>query len=204
MKKMLSIVKEKFARSKEAKNAVWIIGGRVAQMVLSFFVGILTARYLGPSNYGIMNYAAAYVAFFTSFCTLGINSVIIKDFVDYPDEQGDAIGTALFLRALSSVVSALMIWGIVSIVDHDEPTIIAVTVLSSIALVFQIADTLNYWFQSRYQSKVSSIATLISYIITSSYRIFLLVAHKDIRWFALLVYDFLLFRNSKKCLDCIH
>lgn len=78
-----------------------------------------------------------------------------------------------------------MIWGIVSIVDHDEPTIIAVTVLSSIALVFQIADTLNYWFQSRYQSKVSSIATLISYIITSSYRIFLLVAHKDIRWFAL-------------------
>lgn len=185
MKKILSIVKEKFARSKEAKNAVWIIGGRVAQMILSFFVGILTARYLGPSNYGIMNYAAAYVVFFTSFCTLGINSVIIKDFVDYPDEQGDAIGTALFLRALSSVVSALMIWGIVSIVDHDEPTIIAVTVLSSIALVFQIADTLNYWFQSRYQSKVSSIATLISYIITSSYRIFLLVAHKDIRWFAL-------------------
>ena len=33
------------------------------------FVGIFTARYLGPSNYGLINYANAYGAFFTAFCS---------------------------------------------------------------------------------------------------------------------------------------
>ena len=85
-----------FLKNKEIKNAGWMIGCRVVQMIISFVVGILTARYLGPSNYGLIGYASAYIAFFSSFCTLGINSIIIKDFVEHPKEQGTAIGTALF------------------------------------------------------------------------------------------------------------
>lgn len=184
MNEILKKIKGKIIRSKETKNAIWIIGGRVVQMVISFFVGILTARYLGPGNYGILNYAGAYVAFFTAFCTLGINSVILKDFVDHPDEQGQAIGTTLILRGLSSVLSSIMIIGIVMAIDTGESLTIMVTALCSVALVFQVADTLNYWFQSRYQSKVSSVATLIAYIVTSSYRIYLLIMQKDIKWFA--------------------
>ena len=62
-------------------------------MLLSLVVGVLTARYLGPGNYGLVNYGAAYVGFFSSLCTLGINNVIVKDFIDHPDEQGTAIGS---------------------------------------------------------------------------------------------------------------
>lgn len=184
MNKIVNAVKSKLVKSKEARNAIWIIGGRVVQMIISFFVGVLTARYLGPGNYGIINYAGAYVTFFMAFCTLGINSVIVKDFVDHPDEQGETIGTTLVLRALSSFLSSVMIIGIVMIIDKGEPITITVTALCSVALIFQVADTLNYWFQSRYQSKVSSIATLIAYIITSAYRIFLLATQKDVQWFA--------------------
>lgn len=181
---MIGSLKNKITKSREAKNAIWIIGGRVAQMGLSFFVGILTARYLGPSNYGVINYANAYVVFFTAFCTLGINSVIIKNFVDHPEEQGKTIGTTLVLRTISSFLSSLMIIGIVLILDKNEPVTITVTALCSISLIFQVADTLNYWFQSRYQSKVSSIATLVAYVLTSIYRLFLLATLKDVEWFA--------------------
>ncbi|MBR4880749.1 MAG: oligosaccharide flippase family protein, partial [Clostridia bacterium] len=62
-------------KSKNVKNASWLIFGKIIHMVLSFVIGMITARYLGPSNYGLINYAAAYVTFFTSVCTLGINSV---------------------------------------------------------------------------------------------------------------------------------
>ena len=61
---MINSLLAKFKNNKEAKNAGWLIGGRVAQMILSFFVSILTARYLGPGNYGIISYVNAYVAFF--------------------------------------------------------------------------------------------------------------------------------------------
>lgn len=175
---------QKLKQSKEFINASWLIAGRVVQMVVSFVVSILTARYLGPSNYGIINYAGAYVAFFTSLCTLGINSVIVKDFVDNPDEQGCTIGTTLVLRGLSSILSAICIVAVVSIIDNDEPITIIVSALSSIALIFQIFDTINYWFQSRYESKITSIATLIAYVVTSTYRIVLLVLGENIKWFA--------------------
>ncbi len=173
-----------FLKSKETKNAIWLIGGKVIQMLLSLFVGIITARYLGPSNYGLINYGIAFTTFFAALCGLGINSVIIKDFVDHPEEQGKAIGSALFMKMVSSVLSVIMIVGIVSIVDHDEPLTIVVVALCSVGSIFHVFDTFNYWFQNRYQSKVTSIVTLIAYFATSVYRIVLLIFNKNICWFA--------------------
>lgn len=178
------MIKGSLLNSKEFKNAGWLIGGKVIQMLISFIISIFTTRYLGPSNFGIISYANAYVAFFTSLCTLGINSVIIKDFVDYPDEQGKTIGTTIGLRAVSSFLSAIMIVAIASIADRGETETITVVALCSISLIFQVSDTLNYWFQSKYLSRVSAVATLIAYIIISVYKIILLIMKKNVLWFA--------------------
>lgn len=171
-------------KNKEVKNAGWLIGGRVVQMLLSLFISVITARYLGPGNFGLISYAGAYVAFFTALCNLGLNSVIIKDFVDHPDEQGEAIGSALVMRLISSVLCAVLTFSIVSVVDRGEPLTIAVVVLCSLGAVFQIFETFNFWFQNQYNSKVTSIATLCAYIATSVYKIVLLILGKDVRWFA--------------------
>ena len=56
--------------------------------------------------------------------------------------------------------------------------------LYSIGLVFQVFDTLNYWFQSRLQSKYSAIAELVSYAAMSAYKIILLALGKSVEWFA--------------------
>ncbi len=174
----------KFLRSKESKNAIWLIGSKICQMVLSLVVGILTARYLGPSNYGLINYATAYITFFTSLCTLGINSIIIKDFVDNPEEQGKSIGTALVLRLVSSILSVITIISVVSIIDKDETMTISVVFLACLSLIFHIFDILNYWFQYIYKSKVTAVSILIAYFLTSVYKIVLLVFGKDVRWFS--------------------
>lgn len=171
--------------NKEVKNAGWLIAGKIVQIIVGFIISIFTARYLGPSNYGVINYAGAYVAFFTAFCTLGINSVIIKDFVENPDDEGKSVGTSIILRAISSLLSSIMIVGIVSIVDKGERETIIVSALCSFALVFQAFDTINYWFQAKYKSKVTAIATLIAYTITALYRVVLLVTQMSVVWFAL-------------------
>jgi O-antigen/teichoic acid export membrane protein len=171
-------------RGKEAKNASWLILGRVLQMLLSFVVSIFTARFLGPSNFGLNNYASAYVAFFTAICSLGINSVIVKDIIENPDEQGLAIGSTLVLRGIASVLSSILIISVSVFIDRNDPLAISVVALSSVSLIFHIFETFNFWFQSRYQSKITAIATLVAYIITFAYKILLLVLRKDVRWFA--------------------
>ncbi|MCM1060398.1 MAG: flippase [Eubacterium sp.] len=181
---MVKKIKAFISNSIEFKNAGWLISGKIIQMLIAFFISIFTTRYLGPSNFGIINYANAYVAFFASICTLGINSVIVKDFLDYPDEHGKTIGTTLVLRTVVSLLSAVMIVSIVGVVDYGDTEIITVSALCSISLIFQVFDTINYWFQSKYLSKVTAIATLIAYIAISVYKIILLILKKNVHWFA--------------------
>lgn len=179
------MIVQKLLKSRVAKNASWLIAGRIIQMILSFFVGLLTARYLGPSNYGLINYAATYTTFFASLCTLGINSIIVKNFIDYPDEEGTTLCTAIILRAISSIISLIAIMGISFIADKGESTTQLIVFLCAVGMVFQIFDTFNYWFQAKLQSKFSAIATLVAYVSVSMYRIVLLILKKDIAWFAL-------------------
>lgn len=173
-----------FLKNRTVRNAGWIIGGRLMNKLLAFLISILTARYLGPGNYGLIDYAATYTTFFASLCTLGINSVIIKDFVEHPGEEGKAIGTTLVLRAVSSFLSAVMIIGVVAVIDGDEPLTILVVAISSIGLLFQIFDTFNQWFQYRLQSKYAALASLVAYLAVSGYKLFLLMTGKSVVWFA--------------------
>ena len=174
-----------FIKNKNIKNAGWLIFGKIIQMGINFFVGILTARYLGPGNYGLINYAAAYTAFFFSICTLGINSIIVKEFIDNPSEEGKILGTSLILRALSSVFSAIVIIGISFILDSNEPITKMVVILYTFSLIFQIFDMFNYWFQSRLQAKYTAIASLIAYSITAIYKVVLLMTGQPVTLFAL-------------------
>lgn len=176
---------KRLLKNKTVKNAGWIMGGRLTDKILAFLVGILTARYLGPGNYGLIGYVSAYVTFFASLCNLGINSVIIKNFVDHPQEEGLTIGTTVVLRAVSSLLSAVMIVGIVALVDDGDPTTVLVAALSSLGLLFQVFDTLKKWFQSRLQSKYAAIATVVAYFAMSVYKIVLLATGRSVVWFAL-------------------
>ena len=181
---MVKSLINRFKTNKEAKNASWIIGGKVIQMLISLVVGLITARYLGPANYGLINYANAYIAFFTSLCNLGINSVIVKNFVDHPEEEGETLGTSILLKFLSSTLSCIIIFLIVSVADAGETETILVVLLSSISVIFNIFSTLNYWFQSRYLAKRTAVTALISYMSVAVYKIILLVTGKSVLWFA--------------------
>ena len=202
---ILDLLKNKFLKNRVVKNAGWIISGRIVQMICSFIVSLLTARYLGPGNYGLINYALAYTTFFYSICTLGINSILVKVFVDDPDKEGETLGTAIILQAVSSLLSALMIIGIVWVVDAGDSLTVVVTALCTIGLIFRLFETMRYWFQAHLLSKYSAFTSTIAYICTSVYRITLLINGMSVQWFAFatavdyIIIAILLFVFYKKC-----
>ena len=174
-----------FFRNKAVKNSGWLVGSKIGQMVISLLVSLITARYLGPSNYGLINYGTSFTAFFTSFCTLGINSLLVKEFVDHPEQEGQIIGTSLVLKGIASLLSALTIVAVVSVLDHDEPATIAVVALCSLGLLFAVFNSFTYWFHRHLKSKFAAIATFIAYSVTAVYRIVMVVLGQSVYWFAL-------------------
>ncbi len=178
------IMLEKLRNNRILNNASWLMGGKIMQMLISLVVGVLTARFLGPSNYGLIGYASAYTAFFMAFCTLGINAILVKEFVDHPEEEGTVLGTTLVLRTVSSLLSGLVIVLVVSFVDADEPTTIAVVALSCLGLVFHVFEVFHYWFQAQLKSKVTAIVSLVAYMATALYKVILLALGKSVLFFA--------------------
>lgn len=181
---MKTEILNKLFKNRTAKNAGWLIFGRIAQMVISLFVGTITARYLGPSNYGLIGYAGSYSAFFMAFCTLGINSLLVKELVQNPKQEGEILGTALLLRIISSICSVFIIFCIVSVVDAGEKTTVLVVLLCNISTIFNAFEIFNFWFQSKLKSKVTAIVSLIAYIVTAIYKIILLILGKSVLWLA--------------------
>ncbi len=174
----------KLKKSKVITNISWLVGGRIIQMLFSLVVGILTARYLGPGNYGLINYGSVYTGIFTSICSLGLNSIVVKELIDQPDKQGETLGTIIGLKFIASTLSLMAIFALSSIIDSGDTVTVQVVVLCSVGLVFQAFTIFDFWFQSRLQSKVSAIATMVAYIIVSVYRIVLLMRGCGVQWFA--------------------
>ena len=169
--------------SKVFNNAKWIIVCKIAQSLLQFVVGMLCARYLGPSNYGVINYAASVVGFVLPIMQLGLQSTIIQEFVEGKDE-GKILGTSIVMDLVSSFFCMLMVAAFVAVANRGEPETLIVCVLYSLSLVFRALELLQYWFQYKLKSKYPSIVMLLAYIVVSVYRIYLLVTSKSIYWFA--------------------
>ena len=170
-------------KNKVIKNASWIIASRIVQALLALVISMLTARYLGPSNYGIINYAASIVAFVMPLMHLGVNSVLVQELVRNPDDEGRIIGTATAMTFLSSLLCIGGTVAFAAIANPGETETIVVCALYSILLIFQSLDMVRYWFQSKYLSKYTSIISLAAYTVVSIYKIYLLATGKSIYWF---------------------
>lgn len=171
--------------NKVLSNAAWIIGCKIAQSLLNLVIGLLTARYLGPSNYGIINYVASIVSFAMPIMQLGLKNTLVKEFVQSPDREGEILGTALVLNIVSSIFCMLGSVSFVMIADAGEPETVLVCALYSLTLLFQATEMTQYWFQSKLLSKHPSIATLCAYLAVAVYKLYLLITQKSVVWFAL-------------------
>lgn len=171
-------------KNRVVKNASWIIGIQIVKSLLGLVISMLTARFLGPSNFGLINYAASIVAFVTPIMYLGLNGVLVQEIVNTPEKEGEILGTSIFMAFISSI---LCIGGVISfstIANHGEKDTIIVCALYSILLIFQSFEMVIYWFQAKLLSKYSSVVSLAAYILVSGYKIYLLATQKSIYWFA--------------------
>lgn len=175
----------KMKKAKVLMNISWLVGGRIIQMLFSFVVGVLTARYLGPGNYGLINYGSVYTGIFTSICSLGLNSIVVKELIERPNKQGETLGTIIGIKFIASILSLMSIFVLSLIIDAGDKVTNQVVILCSLGLVFQAFTIFEFWFQSRLQSKVSAIATMVAYIIVSFYRVVLLLNGCSVQWFAI-------------------
>ncbi len=175
------------------KNASWIIVCRIVQSFVALVIGMISARYLGPSNYGLISYASSVIAFAVPIARLGLRDTLVEEIVTSPEREGETLGTALVMSVIGSLFGIIGVFAFTSIANAGDKETIAVCMLHSISLVFQMTEMIQYWYQAKLLSKYTSVVSLVSYFVVSIYKIFLLVTSKSIYWFSVTTaFDYLL------------
>ena len=171
-------------KNRTVANAGWLIGCRIVQSLLGFIVSMFTARYLGPSNYGTISYAASLVAFVVPIMSLGFTSILVQEIIGRPEKEGETLGTAIGLALVSGGCCIIGIISFVCITSANERDTIIVCALYSLSLIAQAIEIIQYWFQAQLLARHTAIVSLMAYVVISVYKIFLLITEKSIYWFA--------------------
>ena len=111
------------------------------------------ARYLGPEQFGLLNYAVAFVSLFAAVADFGLNGIVVRDLVQDPTTSQITMGTAFALQTLGGVIAfGLALMAISYVRPDDELARLAVDVLA-LLMVFKATEVVRYWFESQVQSK---------------------------------------------------
>ena len=171
-------------QNKNIANAGWIIGCKIIQAILGVLISMLTARYLGPSNFGLINYAAAIVAFISPLATLGLAQVMVQEIVYAPESEGEILGSAIGLSLTSSVFCLIGVVSFSFITNPGDYETAIVCGLYSLLLISRAMELSQYWFQAKLMSKYAAVVSVIAYILISIYKAVLLITKQGIYWFA--------------------
>lgn len=159
---------------KVLNNVLWLFADRMLQMGLSLIVGLWVIRYLGPEQFGQLNYALTIVAIFGPIASLGLDSLVVRDLVKEPDAKHEILGTSLALRLASGVLTLLLSTGFIIVFKPQETLTHILVGIIAFGTVFQAFEIIDFWFRSQVQSKYTVIVKNAAYLLVCGIRIALI------------------------------
>jgi O-antigen/teichoic acid export membrane protein len=164
-------------------NTSWLFFDRILRMFVGLIVGVWVARYLGPKQFGLLNYAAAFVGLFSAFATLGLDSIVIRDLIDKPVNKNETLGTAFVLKFVGGCFVVFSTIVFTTLIRSDSLTIMLVGIIA-LGTIFQAFDIIDFWFQSQVQSKYVVYAKNAAFLIITLVKIALLKIEAPLIYFA--------------------
>lgn len=181
------IAKVKIIKSKLATpvvlNILWLSLDKVFKLVVGLVVGIWVARYLGPGQWGELNYVLAFVTITGTVAKLGMDGFLVKEILENPSQKNEILGTSFFMRLLVIPIlfgSVLIYFNILNLSSNYYWLL----VFLSFNLFITPFDLIDLDFQSRLQSKLTVVAKNIAYVLGALLRVYLLINNKSLIWFA--------------------
>ncbi len=168
------------------ENAGWLVADKVVRLGVGLFVGVWVARYLGPAQFGALNYAQAVVMLIAALSTMGLPDIIVRDFVRHPERAREIAATSVVLRVIGALLSMVVAAAIVVIGRPGDGLGLAMVVVIGTALVPQAADVVDQLCQSRNEVRPIVIRRNLAFIACAVAKVVAIVAHAPLMTFAVI------------------
>lgn len=174
-------------------------------MGVSLLVVVWMARYLGPENFGLLNFFLAYSGLFMAISTLGLKDIVVRDIVRDPERAGLTLGTAALLQLAGGIVAYAVMFSSIYWARSDDALARSLAAILGALLMVKFTDIVVYWFESQVQSKYTVWLQNGCFLIFSIVKVLLILHEAPLIAFAwaillevLLVAMFLLILMAQK------
>jgi O-antigen/teichoic acid export membrane protein len=156
-------------------NIGWLFFDKVLRMGVGLFVGIWIARYLGPEQFGLLNFALAFTGLFGAIAALGLQGIVVRDIVRDPDGARLTLGTAAMLHLVGGLVTFLLILFAIGQLRPDDPLARTIVAILGSMMLLKVSEIAVYWFESQVQSKYTVWVQNSAFLLFAAVKVLLIL-----------------------------
>lgn len=165
-------------------NTIWLVADRILRMGLSLVVGVWVGRYLGPEQFGALNFASAFVALFGVLASLGLDGIVIRDIVREPEHKYEILSSTFLLKLCGGGIAFIVSLAAILVMRPADSQTHWLVGIIAFGMIFQAFDAIDLWFQSQTLSKYAVLAKNVAFVILSVVKVILILNHASIIAFA--------------------
>jgi PST family polysaccharide transporter len=172
----LATVREKLSPGlrKLISNTIWMFADRFFRLFVAFFVSVWVARYLGPAQFGLYNYAFTIIGILIPFAKLGLDQILIRNLARDPSCKDETLGTAFVLKITGGFVTSVLAVVTIFLLRPDNNLSHWLVGIMAVGSIFQASEIITFWFDSQTRAKYGVWARNASYLLAGLIKIVLI------------------------------
>ncbi|WP_448213055.1 flippase [Colwellia sp. MEBiC06753] len=167
--------------SKNAQNSALLIAEKIITIGLAFLVSVLLARIGGPTLFGDYSYMLSFAAIFAPLCVMGLNNIVTKYVVKYPNNSHFYVKSALIVRFAGSILAIIL--GSASLILFNQNSTLDWPIFSLILFQsFNILLVYEYYFLAKQNVLGPLKIRLAITLFTNATKLLLIIQTANINW----------------------
>jgi O-antigen/teichoic acid export membrane protein len=160
-----------------ARNTGIVIVGDVIFRIISLFVVIYLARYLGTVGFGKYSFVFAYLSFFGIITDLGFRAILVREMSRDKTIVPKLIGNAYPIRLILTVFAMVLSITVVTLASYPPDTTTYVYIAAFTLLFLSFTDLYNAVFQANLRMEYSIIAKLVFKVLSAGLIFWIIISH---------------------------
>jgi PST family polysaccharide transporter len=165
-------------------NIGWLFFDKILRMGVGLIVGVWVARYLGPEQFGLFNFASAFVGMFGAVAGLGLQGVVVRDLVREHSSKEEILGSAAALQLVGGFVAYCLILATIFWLRPDDALAKTIVAILGSMMLFKASEVAVCWFESQVLSKFTVWVQNGAFLVFASIKVLLILTGAPLVAFA--------------------
>jgi len=150
-----------------ARNSMAIYLGRIFNLLISFFIFIHLANYLGEHVYGRLSVGIAYIAIFDILSNFGLNQILVRELSNKRYGSDKILGIGITLKIVLSLLAVLLAGFMAFILNYSGEVLFIIGIISINLIISSKLSSLRSVFETVYQAELRMKVPILFSVVDS-------------------------------------